>query len=429
VIVSENFQTSEADKQLFSKLLAASGNVKRGVLMAAVVSKIDKGYIFVNLGLKSDGKILKEEFTIGQSIDNLPAVGETITVFLEALENEHGNVVVSYSKALREASWSKHEEFYRKRIPVAGTVVRKVNGGFIANLGGISAFLPKTQVPANMQDSKELFGKQHHFLIVKMDRIKSDIVVSLKNSTEVLESSMVFTEGQIVNGTVKALTESVAYVDLNGVNARLHIGEIAWHRIAEPSDVLKVGQAITAKVISIQNSRVNLSVRALQENPLITALKAANIQIGDVYDATVKLVDHNVCFVNLPGNLEGRLRASEMSWIRRYQSFYSLKKGDFIAVKVIDVDNVIHVSAKQTQPNPIDSFITQNKVGGAVQCEVVQISDIGYVVQIDQIDGIIPKHSTYVAGVLHVGSKLKAYIWSISAETGHVVLGMFRPPS
>lgn len=399
--------------------------------MSALVSRIDDHYVFVDVGLKSVGRIPKEEFNISGDGAHLPQPGDCVTVLLEALEDKNGDVSLSYTKALREAGWGQLEEVFHKRETVLGTVIRKVQGGCIVNLSGVSAFLPKSHFPAGVKDAKELFGKQQACFIIKMDRIKSNIVVSLKNSSD-SEGAVGFAEGQIVQGTVKSLTESVAFVDLGGISGRLHVSEITWDKIKEPADVLKIGQVIEVKIIAMpQSNRISLSMRELQENPWANNVKNAHIEVGNLYDVEIKAIEEKSASVDLAPGIEGRLKASDVAWMKRYQTFDGIKKGQKVLVKVVEIDgkrNRIFVSMKHAIKNSVEEFAQQHAVGDEIDCEIVQISDLGYVAKIgDQLDGIIPKTDAYVSGTLKIGAKLKAYVWNIAVENGHIVLGVKKP--
>jgi len=426
-----DFEVQQEQKDEFSKLLEQSGNIKRGVLMSALVSRIDDHYVFVDVGLKSEGRIPKEEFNISGDGAALPQPGDSVTVLLEALEDKNGDVALSYTKALREAGWGQLEEVFHKRDTVLGTVIRKVQGGCIVNLSGVSAFLPKSHFPAGIKDVKELFGKQHQCFIIKMDRAKSNIVVSLKNSSD-SEGAVGFAEGQIVQGTVKSITESVAFVDLGGVTGRLHVSEITWEKIKEPADVLKVGQAIEVKIVAMpQSNRISLSMKELLDNPWENNVKNAHVEVGNVYDVEIKAIEEKNAFVELAPGIEAKLKAADVAWMKRYQTFDDIKKGQKVLVKVIEIDgkrNKIFVSMKHATKNSVEEFAATHNVGDEIACEIVQISDLGYVAKIgDQLDGIIPKTDAYVSGSLKIGAKLNAYIWNIAVDNGHIVLGVKKP--
>jgi small subunit ribosomal protein S1 len=314
-----------------------------------------------------------------------------------------------------------------------GTVIRKVQGGCIVNLSGVSAFLPKTHFPAGVKEIKELFGKQHACFIIKMDRAKSNIVVSLKNSSD-SEGIGNFAEGQIVQGTVKSLNEIMAFVDLGGVTGRLHISEISWNKIKEPASVLKIGEIINVKIIAIsQTNKISLSIKELLENPWNEIVKQNNISLGNIYEGQVKFIDERFATIEILPNIEAKLKNIDVSWIKRHQNFDSLKRDQKVSVKVIEIDNKrnkIFVSIKNAGNNPLEEFAKNHQVGDEVQAKIVQISELGYVAQInDQLDGLIPKSSAYVSGNIKIGETVKTYIWNISIENSRIMLGINKPSS
>jgi len=426
-----NFEIDQTQRDEFSKLLEQSDNIRRGVLMSAIVSGIDDRYVFVDVGLKSVGRIPKEEFDLSTEDSQLPTVGSTITVLLEALEDRNGDVQLSYTKAVREAGWGQLEEIFHKRSTVIGTVIRKVQGGCIVNISGVGAFLPKSHIPATIKDIKELLGKQHQCFIIKMDRAKSNIVVSLKSSSDT-EENVGFAEGQVVKGTVKTITESVAFVDLGSVTGRLHISEMSWTKIKDPSEVLKVGDVIEVKIVSMPHSnRISLSLKELLENPWVQNVKNAHIEVDSIVEVEVKAIEEKNLIVEIAPGIDGKLKMSDVAWMKRYQNFDSFKKGQKISVKIMEVDekrNKISVSLKHAGKNSVEEFARTHQEKDMIDCEIVQISDLGYVAKIgDQLDGIIPKTDAYVSGTLKVGAKLQAYIWKISVDSGHIVLGIKKP--
>lgn len=424
-----NFEVKQEERDEFSGLLEQFGNIKKGVLMSGVITGIDGHFILVDVGLKSEGRIPQEEFFFdGKS--EVPAIGSTITVMLEILENRTGDVVLSYSKAVREEGWERLEDYFRQRKPILGTVVKKVQGGCIVNLAGVSAFLPKSHMPANVKDSKELLGKQYPCLIIKMDRTKSNIVVSSKSSGD-QEQSVGLTEGQVVKGVVKNLTDSAAYVDLGGIVGRLHISEIDWAKTKDPSEKLKVGEEIDVKIISMVGSKINLSIKQLGEDPWLNMVKQFGLEVGKEFEVSVSSIDERGAFVVFENGLDARLRSTDIAWMKRYQASNSLSNGQKIKVRVLEVDEKkhrIYVSLKHTQPNPVEQFAKEFKQGDEIECKVVQISDLGYVVQIrDGLDGIVPNMQGHISNGLKIGESLKAYIWDIDVENGHIILGPKKP--
>lgn len=414
----------------FSSLLNQSGDIKRGVLMSGVVTKIDSDFVWITVGLKSDGRIQKQEFFVTGEDSDLPKLGSSITVFLESIEDSKGDVVLSYSKAIRQSSWSKLEEFFNKRESISGIIIRKVHGGYIVNIQGVSAFLPKSCFSAEIIDAKTVIGKEYMFKIIKMDLSKSNIVVSLKDvaatDSEIFSN---FAEGQTVEGVVKNITETAAFVEIAaGLVARLHISEISWNKVENISDIIKLGQTIETKIVSIsQGNRINISLKELQENPWSVKIKALNLELGKSITASVKKIDGKIAILKISDEIEAKLRMQDVAWVKRGQNFNNLKIGSSIKVRVIELDpkkRKIVCSLKDMMENPVEEFKKENKVGDMINGTIIQLSELGYVVQISEdLDGIIPNSANYVSGSLKVGDTLKLYIHNISTSNNHVILG------
>lgn len=426
-----DFDIPESSVEEFEALLNQSGNVKRGVLVSGIVTSVKNGFVHVDVGLKSEGRIPIDEFYVDGKI-GVPELYSQITVWLENLEDKNGKVVLSYSKALREESWEKLEGYYRQRKTVNGTVIRKVTGGCIINLAGASAFLPKSHVPGTVKDMRELVSKQYPCLIIKMDRARSNIVVSCRALNEG-DQSIGLAEGQVVKGIVKNITDSSAFVDLGGITGRLHLSEISWNKIKDPSDVLKVGEEIDVKIIAMSPpNRVALSMKQLGEDPWLKTAEAAGIEEGKLFDVTVKSIDERGLFVAFDNSLEARVRVFDLAWMKRYQNSSLFKEGKKLNVKIVEIDkkrHKIYASVKHATSNPVEDFSKKHKVGDSLECKIVQLSDLGYVAQIEEgLDGVIPQIDMYVSGTLKLGTKLKVYVWNIHVENGHIVLGAKQPP-
>jgi small subunit ribosomal protein S1 len=414
----------------FEALLGQSGDIKRGVLMSAVVVGIDDHYVFVDARLKSNGRVPKQEFNISGAENELPKIGDHITVFLESIEDSQGNIVVSYSKAVRQSSWGKLEELFNKRESVKGVVARKVHGGCIVNIQGVSAFLPKSCFPADVSDAKPMIGKEFSCKIIKMDSQRSNIVVSLRSDSADAELINNLSEQQVVDAVVKNITDTAAFVEIgeSGISARLHISEISWDKTESVAGALKQGDKIQVKIISItQGNRVNVSIKELTQNPWMKQVQSSNLEEGKTVKAKIKKIDGKLAILEVAGQFEGKLKATDVAWIKRYQNFNELRPGSEISVKIIELNpkrRVLNCSIKATEDNPVEEFSKNYKIGDTVDAEIVQISELGYVAQIEyKLDGIVPNSANYLSGSLKVGDSGKFYVHSISIPNNHVILG------
>ena len=425
-----DLEIKEEDIQKFSDLINSAGNIRRGVIMSAMVTSIDDSYVFVDVGLKSEGRVAKEEFLFSENGD-LPAIGSSIHVFLEALEDKSVDVSLSYIKAQRESGWETLEEIFRKRESIMGKAVRKVQGGCIVNVNSVSAFLPKSHFPLNCKEPKDLIGKQLSFSIIKMDRAKSNIVVSCKSAMEEGDS-LGLTENQTVKGVIRSVNENGAFIDIGEKTGRLNASEISWNEDVDPSKVLKVGEEIEVKVIGMTPpNKISLSLRQLTEDPWLKSVKEKGVEPGKKFKVRVERIESKNLIVIAEGSIEGRIRAQDMAWMKRYQNFNTISQGQNLEVEVLELEEKrrkVIFGLKQAQSNPVEVFNSNHKAGDCVDCEVVGTSDLGYVVKINEgLDGIIPKIDMYVSGSLKTGEKIKAYVWDINVENGHIVMGVKQP--
>lgn len=420
------YNIPQEDRQTFIDLLDKIGNIKKGTIMSGVVMFEDNYSVFVDLGLKAYGKILKEEFYVDGK-ESLPAYGEVIPVLLESLEDSNGNIVISYAKAQRQARWSQLEQYCQKRTPIEGTVVKKVHGGCIVRILDISAFLPRTHFPNDVKDAKDLMKRKLNCTIIRMDANKSNVVVSAKNSND-MEILSTFSAGQIVSGIVKSISDSYCLIELgSGINGKLHIRDISWNKIETIGDVLSIGQNIQVKIMSISDgSRVELSLKEVDgNNPWLQRLTDLNFEKNQIITGSITKIDDKVLFVKFHDEVSGSLHISEVSWNKKYQNFNDFKENKEITLKVIDINtkhNRLVLSLKKLESNSLEQF----KIGDTVTGKVVGDSELGYIINIqDKLDGIIPNSSYYVAGSLQNDQVIEAFVHRI--DNGQLILGTKSP--
>ncbi len=249
---------------------AFEGSVIKGRVVA-----IEKDMALIDLGLKTEGRVALKEFT-NHGRDAAPKVGDEVEVYLERIENALGEAVISRDKARREESWVKLEQAFEKGEKVDGVIFNQVKGGFTVDLDGAVAFLPRCQVDIRpVRDVAPLMNVSQPFQILKMDRRRGNIVVSRRT---VLEESRAeqrheivanLAEGQVIDGTVKNITDYGAFVDLGGIDGLLHVTDIAWRRVNHPTEVLNIGQTVKVRIIKINHEthRISLGMKQLQEDP------------------------------------------------------------------------------------------------------------------------------------------------------------------
>jgi small subunit ribosomal protein S1 len=387
-------------EELLSKDLD-SRKFSEGEITKAVISEIGKKYIFVDLGLKSEGAIPVEEFKFSKEIDQLK-VGSQIEIMLERIENFRGDVVVSREKARRHQSWKRMEKAFENKEEVSGSIISKVKGGFIVDVDSCLCFLPGSQIDLKpLKNIDHLMKVPQTFECVKIDKKRMNIVLSRrailskrkdKDKSELLSK---LNEGDIVEGTVKHLTEWGAFVDLNGVDSLLHITDISWVRVNKPSELLSVGQTIKVKITKIdpETKKISVGIKQLTEDPF--EKYEHKYEVGKIYEGVVSKVQEYGCFVKLNDGVEGLVYQTELSWTKKNpQPGKILSTSQKIKVKILEKDTAkrrLALSYKATQMNPWEKLIKENPVGSEVEGAIKNITDFALFVTINnsELDGMI----------------------------------------
>ena len=394
---------SKSDKE-FEKLLSQDlGNrkLKEGEIITGVVSDISKKHIFVDIMAKSEGAIPIEEFKLTKEIDKIK-IGSKIDVLLEKIENKSGDVVVSREKARKAHSWKKMEKAYENKEKVQGTIISKCKGGFIVEVESCLCFLPGSPVDLRpLTNIDHLMRVPQTFECVKLDKKRGNIVLSRRaimerardHDREKILSKI--KDGDTVNGTVKNLTDWGAFIDINGVDALLHITDISWVRINKPSELLSIGQSIKVKIIKIDadTKKISVGVKQLTEDPYKKAIN--NYKEGKNYPAEVTKVQDYGCFAKLEEGLEGLIHQSELSWTKRnIHPGKILSPSQKIEVQILEKDmekRRLSLSYKNTLPNPWIKFTETYKVGDSAEGLVKNVTDYALFISIknSDLDGMI----------------------------------------
>jgi small subunit ribosomal protein S1 len=374
---------------------AFEGSVVKGRVVA-----IEKDMAIIDCGLKTEGRVALKEFT-NHGRDPAPAVGDEVEVYLERIENALGEAVISRDKARREESWVKLEQAFEKNEKVDGVIFNQVKGGFTVDLDGAVAFLPRSQVDIRpVRDVAPLMNVPQPFQILKMDRRRGNIVVSRRT---VLEESRAeqrheivanLAEGQVIDGTVKNITDYGAFVDLGGIDGLLHVTDIAWRRVNHPTEVLSIGQTVRVKIIKINHEthRISLGMKQLLEDPW--AAIESKYKVGMRLKGRVTNITDYGAFVELEPGIEGLIHVSEMSWTKK-----NVHPGKIIAtsqevdVQVLEVDSAkrrISLGLKQTLQNPWEAFAEKHPIGSEVEGEVKNKTEFGLFIGLDgDVDGMV----------------------------------------
>ena len=373
-----------------------------GVVVKGLVVAIEKDMAIVDVGLKTEGRISLKEFGAGSDGGSKPvAVGDTVEVFLERVENALGEAVISREKARREEAWTRLEAVFERNEPVMGSIVGRVKGGFTVDLGGASAFLPGSQVDIRpVRDVGPLMGKEQPFAILKMDRPRGNIVVSrraiLEEARAEQRTELVsqLQEGEVREGVVKNITDYGAFVDLGGIDGLLHVTDMSWKRVNHPSQVLAVGDTVKVQIVKInpETQRISLGMKQLQSDPWDGV--EAKYPVGARFTGRITNITDYGAFVELEAGVEGLVHVSEMSWTKKnVHPGKIVSTSQEVDVVVLDVDaskRRVSLGLKQAQANPWEQFVETHPIGSTVEGEVKNTTEFGLFIGLDNdIDGMV----------------------------------------
>ena len=387
----EDFQT------LYEESLTA---IEEGQILKGTVMEITPDHITVDVGYKSEGQIPMQEFLRrNRKVD--VKVGDQIDVFLEKKDSEEGLLILSKEKADRVNVWKEISRSCREGETMEGEVVSKVKGGLSVDLGGVQAFLPGSQIDLKpVRNLDELVGKRLGFKVIKFNRKRNNIVLSrrllLEEERKGLrgETLQCLKEGEIVEGTVKNLTDYGAFIDLGGVDGLLHISDMAWGRIGHPSEKLSVGDRIKVKVLHFdrEKEKVSLGLKQALPDPWDSIQK--KYPIGSrMRGKVVNVTDYGV-FVELAEGVEGLVHISELTWSKKMKHPSKIVKiGDPVEVMILDCDPVkrrISLGMKQIEANPWDLMEEKYPIGSKIVGKVKTVTDFGVFIGFEEgIDGLV----------------------------------------
>lgn len=428
---AELFEGSEQTQQ------AKPGDVVKGTVV-----RVDNDFVWVDASLKSEAQIPAEQFKNAAG-EITAKVGDQVDVVLENVEDGFGCTVLSREKAKRHESWANLEKAYNDQATVIGVIDGKVKGGFTVSVDGIRAFLPGSLVDVRpVRDTTHLEGKEVEFKVIKLDQKRNNVVVSRKaviESENSADSEQLFEnleEGQIVEGTVKNLTDYGAFVDLGGVDGLLHITDMAWKRVKHPSEVVEVGQTIKVKVLKFdrERRRVSLGLKQLGEDPWIAI--ATRYPVNTEIEGVVTNLTEYGCFVEIEEGVEGLVHVTEMDWTNKnVHPSKVVNVGDKVKVKVLEIDEErrrISLGLKQCKPNPWKLFDENHKKGDRVTGKIKSITDFGIFIGLEGgIDGLVhltdlshTESSEDAAAKFKKGDEITAVVLQVDADRERISLGV-----
>ncbi len=382
-------------EESFAKTDLAEGTVVKGTVIA-----IEKDVAIVDVGLKVEGRVPLKEFGVrGREGELKP--GDEVEVYLERVENALGEAMLSREKARREESWVRLEEMFERNETVTGQIFNQVKGGFTVDLDGAVAFLPSSQVDVRpVRDVGPLMNSPQPFRILKMDKRRGNIVVSrrsvLEDTLAEQRSELVqrLSEGQIVEGVVKNITEYGAFVDLGGIDGLLHVTDMAWRRVNHPSEILNIGETVKVQIVRInpETFRISLGMKQLEADPWEGI--EAKYPIGARFTGRVTNITDYGAFVELEAGIEGLIHVSEMSWTKKnVHPGKIVSTSQEVEVVILEVDAAkrrVSLGLKQTMRNPWEEFAEKHPVGSVVEGEVKNKTEFGLFLGLENdVDGMV----------------------------------------
>ena len=394
--------------------------------------------VLIDIGFKSEGIIDRSEF----DEEELPAIGDQVEVYLEFIEDASGNTILSKEKADFMRRWRDLREAFENETIITGTIVRRIKGGLIVDLGIVQAFLPGSQIDIRpIQDFDVYLDKEIEIRIVKLNESRKNIVVSHKI---ILEESLkeqreaLFKElkvGSILEGRVKNITDFGVFVDLGGIDGLLHITDLSWGRVNHPTEMLAMDDKITVKVIEYDEERKRVSLGLKQLTPHPWDDVEIKYPMGNVVKGKVVSLTNYGCFIELEPGIEGLIHVSEISWtkhIKNPSEQYSM--GDKVEAKVLSIDadeRKISLGVKQLTPDPWDEIEEKFKVGSVQKGKIQNLTQFGAFVELEEgIDGLIhvsdlswTKIIKHPKEVVEKSQEVEVRILEVSRENRRISLG------
>ncbi len=410
-----------------------------GTVVKGTIVKVTPDYVTVDVGLKSEGNIPVREFGTNPELK----AGDTVEVLVDRYEDKDGNIVLSREKARREEVWADLEKSMNAGERVNGVIFGRVKGGFTVDLNGAIAFLPGSQIDIRpIRDITPLMGISQPFQILKMDKVRGNIVVSrrivLEETRAEARAELIdgIKEGSILDGVVKNITDYGAFVDLGGVDGLLHVTDISWKRINHPAEMLTVGQTIKVQVIRFNEDtqRISLGMKQLENDPWQAA--ADKYKVGEIYKGKVTNITDYGAFVELEDGIEGLVHVSEMSWTRKnVHPGKIVSTSEEVEVKVLEVDidkRRISLGIKQCMPNPWAAYVEEHPVGSVITGKIKNITEFGLFIGLtDEIDGMIhlsdiswDKSGEEAVKDYTKGQEIEAKIIDVDVEKERISLGI-----
>ncbi|MGH9452599.1 MAG: 30S ribosomal protein S1 [Terriglobia bacterium] len=441
---SVDAETSAAEMQDATDLLEGMqklSEVAEGRLVRGRILKITDSDVLVDIGLKSEGAISRQEF-LNESGELTVHPGDEIEVQVESYDENEGTFTVSRRKATSRRIWEDIEEAFRNQSNLKGRVIERTKGGLIVDVG-LRAFLPGSQADIRpLRNLESLIGQEIEAKVIKVNKARNNLVVSRKLALEEdlnrRKSSLMdrLQEGAVLTGRVKNITDYGAFVDLGGLDGLLHIGDLAWGRVSHASEVVEVGQELEVKVLKYdpEKGRVSLGLKQLMPDPWDSV--ASRYAIGQkLTGRVVSLTDYGA-FVELEPGIEGLVHVSEMAWSKRLKHPSKLLKAgsdlDVVVLEVHEGQRRISLSLKRTMPDPWETLGERYAVGMTVEGRVRNLTDFGAFVEIeDGVDGLVHvselswnRNVKHPSEILKKGQRVAGVVLNLDPSNRRLSLGL-----
>jgi len=441
MLLDEALITTPAQQEELSALYSGLlDSFQPGKIVKGHVIKVDSDGVLVDINYKSRGLVPKYEFT-AHELKTLKE-GQEIEVLLETLENAEGIVVLSYEQAKAMRAWDAIVKLFEENKPVEGIVTHKVKGGLNVDIG-IPAFLPGSQIDLQrVTDFDQYVGQTIAAFILKINKKRGNVIISRRKYLSSQRSDArkkildTLQESQIIQGTVKNITNYGVFIDIGGVDGLLHIIDMTWGRIAHPSEMVKIGDTVTVKVLSFdkEHEKISLGLKQLSENPWADIDQ--HLKVSDRLKGTIASITDYGLFVEVAPGIEGLVHISEISWTDRINNLHNrFSVGQNIEVLVVSIDKAhrrMSLSIKQLEKSPWETIEQEFKVGQKIKGKISNIIDFGIFVQLmPGIDGLVrvsdlswTEHVDHPANRYKVGQEVEAVVLAIDKEHKRISLGI-----
>lgn len=439
----EEAMLTKSDEQKQDLAALYSGmleNIQSGKLVKGTVLKVENDGVLVDINFKSDGFIPRFEFSEHEL--KKFKTGDAIEVILDELESNEGSVILSYEKAKALRAWDEITRLFEEGKPAEGTVTHKVKGGLSVDIG-IPAFLPGSQIDLQrVVDFDQYVGQTITASIIKINKKRGNVIISRRKYLSEARSESrkkvldTLSENQVIQGIVKNITNYGVFIDIGGVDGLLHITDMTWGRISHPSELVKVGQTVSVKVLSFDknNEKISLGLKQLTDNPWERA--AETLKVGEKIKGKIASITDYGLFVEVLKGVEGLVHISEVSWTDRINDLHNkFKTGQEIEVLVVSLDKEnrrMSLSLKQLEKNPWEQVEEQFKAGQHVKGTISNITDFGIFVQLlPGIDGLVhisdlswTEHIDHPSDIYKKTDMVEAVVLAVDKNNKKISLGV-----